>query len=100
MSDERKMDYGQVEAMIDALHQASNKLHEVQQQITAMANKVQTDQILAGAAGDSLTHGLNSALSPAIQRLAEKLTERANFLAQEEQTWKAAIGGDVPSYQG
>jgi len=99
MDDERKMDYGQVEAMIDALNFASNKLHELQQTINALAGRIQSDQILVGTAGDSLTQGMKSNLAPAVQRLAEKLTERANFLAQEEQLWKSKIAGEAAGLQ-
>jgi hypothetical protein len=93
--DERKMDYQQVEAMIDALKASASKLRELQQNINGLAGKVQSDQILVGDAGQALEQGLKSALIPAVERLATKLDERAGFLQQEEQHWKDVIAGNA-----
>jgi len=98
MDDERKMDYGQIEAMISALKTTASKLRELEQNIGAIAGKVQTDQILVGAAGDSLVDGLKNTLNPAIDRLAAKLEERAGFLVQEEQHWKDSIASEGAQY--
>jgi len=97
MSDQIKMNYPQVEEMIAALKKVASQLRDTQTALDGIAKTIDGGALL-GSAGETFSTGIRSQLHSAIDRLAQKLEERATFVANEEAKLKAAIGDSANQY--
>lgn len=77
-----KMVYAEAEKMVEILHTGAEQLQETIEAMQSIADKLDNGALL-GEAGDAFATALRSGLNPAIDRLAEKLKERSDYVQTE-----------------
>lgn len=91
MAGRMQMREAEVERMIQLLRRAANEFRDVGQQMQQAARAVD-DGALLGQGGMMLAQALGQTLTGAIERLAQKMEERANFVEREKEQLKRAMG--------
>lgn len=99
MSREIKMNYPQVDEMIDLLRKSANKLRETAEAMTSIANTIDNGA-LEGVAGEAYSRALKNSLNGSIERLAQKLEERARYVEKERDELKRATSESGALYTG
>lgn len=72
----------EIRTMIDILRQTAGQLRDLGDDMQSVARVVH-DGALLGQAGEELYGAINSTLFGSINRLAERLDERANYVSRE-----------------
>lgn len=91
MADIIKVDYDLMEEMIQTFRQAAEQLEETMGEAQTIAIMLE-DGALLGNAGEAFTDGIRTKLSPAVQRLANKMTEMANDVQSVVASTRATEG--------
>lgn len=97
-SREMRMNEAQVNQMIDLLRNTAKKLRDLQGETQSIARTID-DGALLGLAGQSFSRALTGPLNGSVERLAQKLEERANYVEKERDELKRAMAESGNLYQ-
>ena len=97
-SGEIKMNYAQVDEMIALLRKTAQLLNSDFKAGLESTAKAIDGGALIGDAGTEFSSGIRGTLNPAIDRLAQKLEERARYVENEKAQLLAAISDSGNQY--
>jgi len=86
---ETRMVYEEAEEMVMLLHTGAEQLMDTMEAMQRIAEQLDNGALL-GDGGEAFSSALRQRLAPAIQRLAEKLKERSDYVQTEVYDMKQA----------
>jgi hypothetical protein len=85
-----KYDAAKMNAMIESLRTSAKQMRESLQHLDSLASGMIKDEKFIGPSADDLAKGMKNGLCRAMERLADKLDDRANLVERELKQMDAA----------